>query len=150
MFNKITCEGLTKEQIQQHEKDWGGYNSAPPGFQEITLEEFSQSGFFIWCHEGIESRQISVDTIDKAKLFSPVEGLVKVTLFYMNHGDNYAIMGEHWKKNVRYFKFARCYHEYRSMTEKEITERKLVHFGNGYHINICTKCGDVHEYDSSG
>jgi hypothetical protein len=37
---------MTKEQREKHEETWGRYNYPPPGFQEITLEEFAQSGFF--------------------------------------------------------------------------------------------------------
>lgn len=129
----------SKEEMEQHQKDWGGYNNPPPGFQEITAEEFAQSGFFTWCKEKVEHRQITSNNLKDDQLLFPVKGFLGITLFWMNHGDHYGIASDYWDKRVRYFKFAKCFHDY-----KEIGGSNCVH------VCKCTKCGDVWEYDSSG
>jgi hypothetical protein len=130
------------EDIQKHKEDFGGYNDAPPGFTEITSEEFAQSGFFTWCLEKAEFRQIVPDRIDQSKMLSPVKSMLSVKMFYMNHGDGYALSQDYWGKKVRYFKFAKCYHDYQEIAGAS-------HW-NCYHVCKCSKCGDVWEYDSSG
>jgi hypothetical protein len=132
----------TADEISQHEKDFGKYNDAPPGFTEITAEEFTQSGFFTWCLEKTETRQVLKDRVDRNKMLSEVPGYLPVTLFYMNHGDHYALSRDYWAKKVRYFKFAKCYHDYQEVSGHSV--------GNCYHVCKCVKCGDVWEYDSSG
>ena len=136
-YENITHEGLTKEQVQQHEKDWGRYNDPPPGLQEITFEEFAQSGFFTWCLEKFETRYVDLSRAGNENL----TGWIHLRMFYTNHGDCYAMSGDYWGKTVRFFKFAKCYHDY-----QEIGSRGW----NCYHVCKCTKCGEIWEYDSSG
>lgn len=140
-YEQITSDGLTKEQVEQHVKDFGRFNDPPPGFQEITSEEFAQSGFFTWCLENVEFRQIDPALIDKSKVLTPVKSFLSVKMFYMNHGDGYALAQDYWGKKVRYFKFAKCFHDW-----QEIGTRGW----NCYHVCKCTKCGESWEYDSSG
>ena len=130
----------TKEELEQHQKDFGTYNYPPPGFQEITAEEFAQSGFFTWCVEGMEYRQIMADNIKSDTMLNPVKGYLSIKLFFMNHGDGYGISHDYWDEKVRYFKFAKCYHDYKELPSP----------GMHTHVCKCTKCGDVWEYDSSG
>ena len=146
MYNKISGEGITAEELKAHEKEWGNYNDAPTGFTEITAEEFAQSGFFTWCKEAIEFRQIC--RFNGAKLFNQTEGkkslhgwdkMLAVTMFFMNHGDHYAVANDYWASKVRYFKFATCFHDYQELTSTRMC----------WHVCKCTKCGHVWEYDSS-
>ena len=56
------------QEIQDHQKEFGGFNQAPPGFREITESEFNKSGFFTWCKEKIEFRQIVPESIPAGAL----------------------------------------------------------------------------------
>jgi hypothetical protein len=146
MSYQMLIDYKTKEAHEAHVKEWGGYNHPPPGFTEITAEEFAQSGFFTWCKEGVEFRQIMSDNVDPKKLLSPIKGCLSITLFYMNHGDNYGICSDYWDKKVRYFKFAVCFHEYQEISSAEAGKPAF----NCYHYCKCSKCGHQWEYDSSG
>lgn len=146
MFERLTTEGITKEEMAAHEKKWGHYNSPPPGFKEITHEEFAQSGFFTWCPTSMEFRQIMADNVDKAVLLSPIKGHLSVKMVYMNHGAHFAMAQDYWEKKVRYFTFADCYHDWQEISAKEAGKPAF----NCYHYCKCSKCGAQWEYDSSG
>lgn len=135
MLENIISSNYTKEQREEHEKKWGGYNDAPPNMVEITPEEFAQSGFFTWCHTARENRQVC-DRNNRSKPMMPL------MLFYMNHGDNYAMSHDYWAKKVRYFKFALCYHDYKEIAPSQPWAC--------WHTEKCTKCGHTWSYDSSG
>ena len=145
-YYKIEGGLTTKEARDAHEKKWGGYNDAPPGFKEITAEQFAQSGFFTWCKEGMEHRQIITTPEQHKALLSPITHCFSITMFYMNHGENFAIGHDYWGKKVRYFTFADCYHNWVEITAKEAGKPAF----NCYHYCKCSKCGAQHEYDSSG
>ena len=149
-YQKIVDGHHTKKEAEEHETKWGRFNFAPPGFKEITDEEFAQSGFFTWCKVGMEFRQLLPENIDQSKMLSPVTQMLTVTMFYMNHGANFAIANDYWGKKVRYFMFADCYHEYVELSKEESEKRGHRHFGNCYHVELCKKCGYVWAYDSSG
>jgi len=143
MIHKIDYfEIQSKEQREAHESKWGKSNDAPPGFTEITAEEFAQSGFFTWCKLGIEFRQIC--NFGESKLLKQPKNreMLSITLFYMNHGDNYGMAHDYWDKKVRYFKFTTCYHNYVEVGNQGMR--------SCYNVCKCNKCGDVWEYDSSG
>jgi hypothetical protein len=147
MFEKLEQAFYGSEGIKPklaHEKKWGRFNDAPPNFTEITADEFAQGGFFTWVKEGIEFRQISPDTIDMKKMLSPVKYMLGITLFFMNHGDNFGLA--QYEGKVRYFKFADCFHEWHEISAKEAGKPAF----NCYHYMKCSKCGAQHEYDSSG
>lgn len=145
-YEKIVDPGLTKEQYDLHIKEWGGYNQPPPGFTEITAEEFAQSGFFIWCLSNVEFRQIDPNQIPSASLLNPIKHFLSVKMFYMNHGDHYAISNDYWDKKIRYFKFAKCFHDWNEISAEEAKKPAF----SCYHYCKCTKCGAEWEYDSSG
>lgn len=128
--------------------EWGDYNSSLPNLTEITEQEFAQSGFFTWGVERFEYRQISPDNFNKGKIFSPVKTFVSAKIFYMNspHEAGFVIVNDYWDKKVRYFKFAKCFHDYKEITAAEAGKTAF----NCYHYCRCTKCGHDYEYDSSG
>jgi hypothetical protein len=72
--------------------------------------------------------------------------MASYTLFYMNHGENYAMTADYWGQKVRYFKFADCYHDWKEISPAEAGKPAW----NCYHYCKCTKCGASWEYDSSG
>lgn len=146
-MDKIEHVEMTKEEREAHETKWGRYNDAPPNFTEITAEEFARSGFFTWCKVGMEHRQIMPDRIGNSKMLNPItNGVLGISLFYMNHGENFGIANDYWANKVRYFKFADCFHDWKEISAKEAGKPSL----NCYHYCKCSKCGASWEYDSSG
>jgi hypothetical protein len=145
-YEKLVSAFKTPEEINTHAKRWGGFNNAPPGFKEITVEQFAQSGFFTWCKEGLEFRQIYLTPEQQKDMLSPVPYGFSITMFYMNHDEHFAIGHDYWGKKVRYFTFADCYHDWKEISAKEAGKPAF----NCYHYCKCTKCGASWEYDSSG
>ncbi len=136
MLQKLISTG-TVEERNAHEKTFGKYNDAPPNLIEIDEKEFAQCGFFTWCVEGQETRQICRG-LDPKKLLAPIEGMLAITLFYMNTGIHYGLGHDFWKGKVRYFKFAVCHH-----TFVEIGVERMMHSYK------CTKCNHIMVQDTS-
>jgi hypothetical protein len=145
-YERLVSFDMTKEQTAEHEKKWGRFNDPPTGFKEITAEQFAQSGFFTWCNTAKEFRQVDPERIDKTKMLTPVKTMLAIQMFYMNHGEHYAIANDYWAKMIRYFTFADCYHDWKEISAKEAGKPAY----NCYHYCKCTKCGANYEYDSSG
>lgn len=144
----MSYEKLVSDHTPEYEKEWGRYNDSLPNLQEITAEEFAQSGFFTWCFNGTEHRQISPENFNKGKIFSPVKTFVNAKIFFMNspYESGFVIVNDYWAKKVRFFKFAKCFHDYKEITAAEAGKTAF----NCYHYCRCTKCGQGYEYDSSG
>lgn len=151
-YGKIINGYSSKEEQENHQKVWGGYNDPLPNMKEISAEEFSQGGFFTWCITGHEFRQIDPNRFNKDALLTPVKYFLSVKIFYLNspHEDGFAMSSDYWGKQVRYFKFARCFHNYREISKKEAESKGHTHFGNCYHVCECLNCGQIYSYDSSG
>lgn len=145
-YERLVSFDMTKEQTAEHEEKWGRFNDPPTGFKEITAEQFAQSGFFTWCKEKMEFRQIDPERIDQSKLLSPIKTFFAITMFYMNHGEHYAIANDYWDKKVRYFTFADCYHDWKEISPAEAGGPAY----NCYHYYKCSKCDAHWEVDSSG
>lgn len=123
----------------------GGFNDFPPGWREITQKEFVNSDFFIFGFLYKELRQMLPDQ----GLYYP-EGLprpVSATLYHFQGGGGVAMVPDHSKGTVSYFAFG-CKHSYQTLTQEVARERGIPHFGNCYHVNECTKCGNIFSYDS--
>ena len=145
-YEKLVNGFTTTAEMHKHAEKWGSYNSAPPGFKEITAEQFAQSGFFTWCKVAQEFRQLILTDEQQKSMLSPVRHCMSITLFYMNHGEHFGIANDYWAKKVRYFTFADCYHDWKEISAKEAGKPAM----NCYHYCKCTKCGASWEYDSSG
>lgn len=141
-MDKIINAELTRVELDAHKNKWGGFNDSPPGFTEITSEEFARSGFFTWCKVGMEFRQILPDRIKQHFMLTEVKTILGITLFYMNHGEHYGIANDYWASKVRYFKFAECFHTYRDISVP-------ANHRSGIHVAKCIKCGSEWEYDTS-
>lgn len=138
-MHNIISGNVTPEEVKEHEEKWGKFNDCPPNFEEITAEEFAQSGFFTWCKEKIEFRQINPAKIPQDKIKSPITSYISITLFFMNDPHwHYAMSGDYWEKKVRYFRFSECIHDY---SEKGV--------GRCLHQYTCSKCGKQYTVDSS-
>ena len=145
-YQKLVQALKTPDEILAHEKKWGRFNDAPPGFKEITAEQFAQSGFFTWCKTAQEFRQIYLTPEQQKDMLAPVPHGLSITMFYMNHDCHFAVASDYYGKKVRYFTFADCYHDWREISAKEAGKPAF----NCYHYCKCSKCGASHEYDSSG
>lgn len=93
-------EVLDKEELKRHEELLGGFNEFPPGWKEITKEEFAQSGFCGARVVYVEYRQ----------MMRPKEHLingnhVSCKLFHIRNGFGYAIVQRYWEKDVLFFEF---------------------------------------------
>lgn len=136
-------EYQSEEEEERHKEQFGGYNDLPPNFKEITLEEFAQSKFFSYGPMWVDYKQIDRLQWDESHYLSLI-------LFGLYDGTGFAIHNDYWSKKLRFFKFARCEHEYRELTQQECGERRINHFGMCWHVIECQKCGRIESYDSSG
>ena len=138
---------ITKEQWEAQEKTWGRFNDFPPGFKEITAGQFAQSGFFTWCIDKFEFRQpIGWDKLPTGTLLKPFTGGPSIRMFFMNSGEHFAMAQDYYSKEVRYFTFALCYHDWKEISAKEAGKQAM----NCYHYYKCSKCGAENEQDTSG
>lgn len=137
----------TREDLASYDKKkWGEFNDFPPGFKEITAKQFAQSGFFTWCKTALEFRQpIGWDKLPSGTLLKPFGGGPAITMFFMNHGCNFAMSNDYYGEEVRYFTFADCYHDWVEISAKEAGKTAF----RCYHYYKCSKCGAHHEQDSS-
>jgi len=118
------------------------YNDPPDGLTEISDEEFANSHFFSYTPKLMNHKQIKLEHGDGKTYYTSIH------LFHFHDGIGVGIIRDYATKKPRYFRY-RCQHEYRQMTTEELRDRKIPHFGNCYHVNICTKCCNVSAYDSS-
>ena len=148
MLQQLSSENMTKGARDDHQLKWGRYNDFPPGFKEITAEEFAQSGFFTWCKTGMEFRQpMGWDKLPSGILLKPFgNGDPAIIMFFMNHDCHFAMAHDYWAKEVRYFTFADCYHDWVEISAEEAGKTAWP----CYHYYKCSKCGAQHEQDSSG
>lgn len=76
------------------------------------------------------------------------KGPLSVYCFGSWDGSGIAMSIDYWGKKIRWFKFAKCVHEYRQPTHAECVEHHSFP-GNCYHVYICDKCGQWYTVDSS-
>jgi hypothetical protein len=93
-------EVFGKKELERHEKLFGGFNDFPPGWKEITKEEFAKSGFG-------GSRLIY---IERRQMMRPEKHLIKgrcvsCELFHIRNGLGYAVVQLYWDEDVKFFKF---------------------------------------------
>jgi hypothetical protein len=153
-YNKNLTDGCSNRAEQnKHETDYGGFNDPLPNMKEITYEDFACSGFFIWPIQGHEYRQIDpVRMGQNSKLSNPLpKWLLASQVFYVGspYCDGYVLINDQTTKTIRYFTFAKCHHVYREIGSEEARKLGRTHFGNCYHIEVCTKCHVINERDSS-
>lgn len=111
----------------EHIAKFGGWNTVPPNFEEITPEQFAAISF--WAIAGIEFRQFHHNN----KHFSGYLFFVKGVGF----DGGYAF--DTRNGGVKFYRFSDCKCE---------TESKSI--GNCLHLVKCKKCGREWEVDSSG
>ena len=131
---------VSSEDPPGHREAYGGYNDTPPNWTEIDEREFSRSAFFTYSPEFSEYRQMRV---------GQNMPMLAARLYYMSDGSGFAMAQDYYAQRVRYFKFARCVHEYQGLSRAECRERNIYHGGRCYHVAVCKLCGFVKAVDSS-
>lgn len=127
---------------------YGGFNDMPPNAKEISREEFDKvllHGSYLF--ERIDYRQVS---LDKGRALYPCNlfiyhdgtGVMHMSIYGPGKAGKYG-------HTSRYFKFAKCEHDMRGLSQAECREKGIYHGGRCYHVSQCTKCGYVNAYDSS-
>jgi len=134
---------MTKDELKNHEHEYGRYNYLPPNFKEITEKEFVDSAFFTYNPELYEFRQVIYKLGNK-------EYYRGLKLYYFHDGTGIGIMRDFENGKVHYFKFAKCEHEMVELGYQECQKEKIFHAGSCYHVYKCLKCGHVESRDSSG
>lgn len=122
-----------------HEEKWGNSNKVPPGWKEITEEEFVKGKFFIYTPAYREYRQLHPKQKAGVKSEETGDCLFEAWLYFYRDGQGIAMMPDIDAGKVRYFKFG-CDH---SMEEIESDSRRHLH------TYKCRKCGYEVTYDSS-
>lgn len=133
-------------EAEAHEAAYGRGNDAPPGFREITAEEFASGLFFVYGFEKVEYRQIKPEFVGPDEKY-----YLGIKLFYFHDGTGVGMAASQdlgSRTGVRYFVFG-CAHKYRSIGQTECRERDIPHFGRCWHVNECLECGHIDAYDTS-
>ena len=140
-------------EYKQKHGDFGGYNDFPPGWRQISEEEFAKSAFFTYSPQFADSRQMNnppelmrVQNPEQRPHARPVS--VSATLHFMHDGTGFALVRDSWAGKVAFFAFG-CDHKYVELSQAECRKRDISHMGRCWHVNECTECGHIHAYDSS-
>ena len=139
-----------QDEKQRLEKNTGNFNDFPPGWQEISEQEFSRSIYFSHDPEFIEFRQM-------CRKISDNQPAVSAHLFHYWDGTCIAIVPQRPKEkpyasqysHVKYFRFG-CNHTYQEISVDQATEKGFKHFGLYWHVYECQKCNHTFGQDSSG
>lgn len=124
------------EEYLNNVKIVGDFNQAPPNLQEILLEEFARSKFFVYSFSKVEYRQIT----DKEVLSKlGFKHYFAMKLFWFHDGTGVGMCSDYHNKSVRYFKFSICDHAYTTIVSS-----------NCYREMECARCGHYTFIDSSG
>lgn len=135
--DKLTYTNLPENHFMAHVR----YNDLPPGWRELTEEEFAKSQFGRYSPNYFGYKQIFTTENGQQK-FLPIHWLSYVD------GTGLAIHTDYWKGKVRYFFFG-CDHDYKGLSQQECRERGIYHAGRCYHVAECQKCKFINAVDSS-
>lgn len=124
------------------------YNFAPRGFEQITENEFVRNTPFMrYMPVAIVYQQIHSDYDGK-----PLPGnkfMLSVYLYLYADGTGVGIADDYTAGKLRYFRFG-CKHKYVGYDREYAEQHNLSYLSGRYvHNTVCTKCGDVRQYDSS-
>jgi hypothetical protein len=99
----VVCVDNNLEERNETEELFGRFNDFPPGWKEITPEEFAHSSVARNVPARIEYRQmIARSAINPMSHNGP---MTEAVLNHMGKGSGYAIVTDYWKKTVQYFTF---------------------------------------------
>jgi hypothetical protein len=133
----------SQEEAEELYKKFGiaNFNSAPANWEEVDEEWLAtKSTFRTYGFKYTWFQQITNLPNEKRML--------DVHCFGSYDSTGFAINTDYYGKKVRYFKFAGCKHEFRSLTEEEMVKYHQ-RPGRCYHVSICDKCNFIYAVDSS-
>jgi hypothetical protein len=142
--NHPDYDPVANDEIERHEKTFGRYNDAPPGWREISEKEFVQGQFFLNPLTKHEFRQILHAGVNSEK----GHALVNARLYFFHDGTGVALMNDCWAGKLRYFAFG-CDHTYREVYGEEARKLGLRPLGQCDHAYLCDKCDHTMLVDSS-
>lgn len=141
----LDFSGMSPEEKKAYEVKYGGYNTVPPNFREITYDEFAKSDFFSYSFTTREFRQFKYE-------LNPSKPITYVScwLYYMLLGHGYGFISDFWGqegKKLRIFKFG-CKHQFVELTQQECKEQNILHFGRCWYVYKCQLCGIIKSEDN--
>jgi len=129
--------------------DIGDYNRMPRPYEQCSSDEYYQHAG-TYHPQYVESRQV-LDLVQN-------ETFNNVTIEWYNdraYVIRYPIEWHLDKNNkmvydepVRFYRVG-CQHDYVELNSEECRSINVVHFGRCYHVERCSKCGKVRQFDSS-
>jgi hypothetical protein len=119
------------------------FNKVPPGWEEISIEDFATSNFFVYTPYAMDYRQFWIKEDGKKKMID-----CKVFFMDKNLDEGFAIHSSYWEKKIRIFRFG-CKHKWIELSPEECKEKGIPHSGRCYHVNECETCKKLWIYDSS-
>jgi len=160
---------LDKDEAKEIEEIFGitHYNHPPFNFREVDEEYIATKSWFrTYGFRYTWYAQIFIDEEKEKGLRN--QPLLGMHFFGLGDGTGIAFYTDYWGKKVRWFAFG-CEHSYCSVTQQEFDEHNkevTAKFRAGeitqqqyhqqkwtmyrcWHIEKCTKCGNIWQYDSS-
>ena len=107
------------------------FNSFPPNWKQITVEQFAKSKFFVYSPKYIEHRQMFRGTHSATKT-------IHAKLFWFHDNTGIGMVHDYWKGKVYYYWFG-CKHK----------RMKSWKAGRCYTKHECPTCGYKGATDSS-
>ena len=142
----------TGEELERHERDYGGYNDLPPNFKKITPAEFAASEFFSFVPEKVEYRMAvyahrrgarPVYTTFVLYHFHDGTGIAVARVYEESKANKYDKSGKRKPHphgyGARFFRFALCEHRW----------ERSANVGNCLNEYTCQACGMKKQVDSS-
>jgi len=127
------------------------YNTAPHNLRRISEKDFVQGGFFRFCLEKPQFKQVHVRSetdLTTDSDYSKNTKVISMTLFYFPDNTGIAISSDYWEGKVEYYAFG-CNHKYRDISQEECHKRGIYHGGSCYAVSECEECHDMKVVDSS-
>lgn len=119
------------EETPDHKILFGEWGQIPPGWRELTAEEFSQEAILtVYSPIGMEYRQFRFEGTT-----------ISTHLYIMHDRTGWALLISSMKKSIRFFRFG-CKHVFKE-TSRPAGNR------SGMHTTKCTICDYATAYDTS-
>jgi hypothetical protein len=125
--------------VDDVERQHGGFNDFPDNWRELTEAEFARAGFWSYQPRFIETRQMMTGRGPGGGTPAAMEkGMIPATLFHYGDGTGHAIRTDYWEKRVRFYAFG-CAHKWQEIGSA----------GHCLHRMKCDACGRTQVIDSS-
>lgn len=132
------------------------YNYGPEGIvKSITANEFWNT-LSIYSWNKAESCQIIGERLKdySEREISKYTGKEKTCMLsatiFVYDDFSYVVEHNHWEKSQKFWKVAKCHHDYKEIGIERARKLGITHFGNCFHVYECSKCHHAYGVDSSG